>query len=182
MAWGFRRSLKVAGPLRLNFSKSGLGMSLGVRGLHVGVSPKRGPYLRAGVPGTGVYYRKSLGQSRAPVMTAPPTSTQTETPWFFAVQALLANQPQRCLTILDGAALGSGPAVHIEVGPDVVVTLLPDACGVAVLRAEALERLGRKNEAVAAVDNSVRAGCNVAKVVLAELQDQNVPHAEGGPA
>ena len=33
---GFRRSLKLAGPLRLNFSKSGLGLSLGVPGLHIG--------------------------------------------------------------------------------------------------------------------------------------------------
>src|SRR5207248_10868322 len=171
MAWGFRRSMKVAGPLRLNFSKSGLGLSLGVRGMHVGVSPRRGPYLRAGVPGTGIYYRKSLGQRQAPVHTAPPKATQTETPWFFAVQALLGNQPQRCLSILDSGVLGSGPAVHIEVGPDVVVTLLPDTCGVAVLRAEALERLGRKDEAITAVEAvSARYHCNVATVVLAELR------------
>ena len=156
--------MKLAGPLRLNLSKSGLGLSLGVRGLHVG-----GPYLRAGVPGTGVYYRKSLRP--APVMTAPPRSSQMETPWFFAVQALLGNQPQRCLSILERGPLGSGPAVHIEVGPDVVVTLLPDACGVAVLRAEALERLGRRDEAIAAAeDASVRHRCNVATVVLAELR------------
>jgi hypothetical protein len=162
--------MKLAGPLRLNFSKSGLGLSLGVRGLHVGTSPKRGPYLRAGVPGTGVYYRKSL-RARTPVMTAPPTQTETETPWFYAVEALLRNKPQRCLTILDGGTLGSGPALHVEVGPDVVVSLLPDPCGVAVLRAEALDRLGRKAEAIAAVeDASSRDGCNVAKVVLTELQ------------
>lgn len=145
-------------------------MSVGVRGLHVGTSPKRGPYLRAGVPGTGLYYRKSR-RGRAPVMTTPPRQAQTETPWFFAVEALLKNQPQRCLSILDGGVLGSGPALHVEVGPDVVVTLLPDPCGVAVLRAEALDRLGRKPEAIAAVQAVVaRTGCNVAKVVLAELQ------------
>jgi hypothetical protein len=161
--------MKLAGPLRLNFSKSGLGLSMGVRGLHVGVSPKRGPYFRGGVPGTGVYYRKSLRP--APVMTSPPKSMQMETPWFFAVQALLKNQPQRCLSILSAGPLGSGPAVHIEVGPDVVVTLLPDQCGVAVLRAEALDRLGRKDDAIAAVRAaSERHGCNVAKVVLTELQ------------
>jgi len=171
MAWGFRRSMKIAGPLRLNLSKSGLGLSLGVKGLHVGVSPKRGPYLRAGVPGTGIYYRTSLGQRR-PVMTSRPTHVQTQTPWFFAVHALLANQPQRCLQILDGGVLGSGPALHVEVGPDVVVTLLPDPCGVAVVRAEALERLGRKSDAVAGLEAAVAAsGCNVAKVALAEMSD-----------
>jgi hypothetical protein len=178
MAWGFRRSMKVAGPLRLNFSKSGLGLSLGVKGLHVGVSPKRGPYLRAGVPGTGIYYRSSLGQRRpapvapSPVMTSPPTHTQRETPWFFAVQALLGNEPERCVQILDRGVLGSGPALHVELGRDVVVTLLPDACGVAVLRAEALERLGRKHDAISTLEAAVAAsGCTVAKVALDELND-----------
>jgi hypothetical protein len=57
------------------------------------------------------------------------------------------------------------------VGPDVVVTVLPDQCGVAVLRAEALDRLGRKADAIAAVEEaSSRHGCNVAKVVLTELR------------
>jgi hypothetical protein len=160
--------MKLAGPLRLNFSKSGLGLSLGVRGMHMGVSPKRGPYLRAGVPGTGIYHRKSLRPQ--PVMTAAPTHSQTETPWMFAVEALLQNDPQRCLSILDGGVLGSGPAVHVEVGPDVVVTLLPDPCGIAVLRAEALDRLGRKDEAIAAAQAASSQGCNVATVVLAELR------------
>jgi hypothetical protein len=39
------------------------------------------------------------------------------------------------------------------------------------LRAEALDRLGRKDEAIAAVqDASTRYNCNVAKVVLTELE------------
>src|SRR5213078_2663336 len=39
MPWRFRRSLRIAGPLRLNFSKSGLGLSLGVPG----VAHRQGP-------------------------------------------------------------------------------------------------------------------------------------------
>jgi hypothetical protein len=35
MGWGFRRSIKL-GPLKLNFSKSGVGYSVGVRGYRVG--------------------------------------------------------------------------------------------------------------------------------------------------
>ncbi len=41
MGWYFRRSVKF-GPLRLNFSKSGVGYSYGVKGLRVGTGP-RGP-------------------------------------------------------------------------------------------------------------------------------------------
>jgi hypothetical protein len=43
MGWYFRRSVKF-GPLRVNFSKSGVGYSFGMRGLRVGSGP-RGPYV-----------------------------------------------------------------------------------------------------------------------------------------
>src|SRR5438094_9992870 len=128
MPWGFRRSLKLAGPLRLNLSNSGLGLSLGVPGLHVGSGP-RGRYLRAGIPGTGIYYRKSSNQPR-PVHTRAPSARQQQSPWMQAVSALLAGDAQKCLALLDSIARAKGPAVHIEVGEDVVVTLIPDDCGI----------------------------------------------------
>lgn len=46
------------GPLRLNLSRSGLGMSVGVKGARVGVGPK-GSYVHLGRG--GLYYRQSLG-------------------------------------------------------------------------------------------------------------------------
>ena len=51
-----RKSLK-AGPFRFNFSKSGVGVSVGVKGLRIGSGP-RGNYIHAGVG--GFYYRASL--------------------------------------------------------------------------------------------------------------------------
>jgi uncharacterized protein DUF4236 len=169
MAWGFRRSLRIAGPLRLNFSKSGLGLSLGVPGIHVGVSPKRRPYVRAGIPGTGIYYRKTLAQPRPPHTTTPKPRALA-TPWMEAVQALLGGDPARCLDISSSLTPGKGPAVHIEVGDDVVVTLLPDPCGIAVIRAEALDRLGRKDEAIAIAEAAAGDGCRVAEIVALELK------------
>jgi hypothetical protein len=41
------------GPLRLNLSKSGAGLSLGIPGARVGVGP-RGPYTTFGIPGSGL--------------------------------------------------------------------------------------------------------------------------------
>ena len=169
MAWGFRRSLKLAGPLRLNLSKSGLGLSLGVPGLHIGAGP-RGRYVRAGIPGSGIYYRKSLNQPRPP-HTRAPSDDDRSSPWMSAVHALLDGHPDECLRVLDSTAnLGSGPAVHIEVDDDVVVTLTPDRCGVAVLRAEALDRLGRRAEAIEVATSAATAGnCHVAEIVAEEL-------------
>lgn len=45
------------GPLRINFSKSGVGLSFGVKGLRIG-SGTNGNYIHAGRK--GVYYRKKL--------------------------------------------------------------------------------------------------------------------------
>ena len=175
MPWGFRRSLRIAGPLRLNFSKSGLGLSLGVPGLHIGRGP-RGSYLRAGLPGTGIYYRKSLGPR--PVRTRVPTKRDIDSVWMQAVKALLAGDAQRCLTLLDQVTPGKGPAVHIEVESDVVVTIAPDACGIAVLRAEALERLGRVAEALEIVEQAGKDdNCHVARVVAAELGERHPPES-----
>lgn len=62
MGWYLRKSLKI-GPLRLNLSKSGLGGSVGVKGLRVGTGP-RGRYLHAGRE--GLYYRQSIGSGARP--------------------------------------------------------------------------------------------------------------------
>jgi hypothetical protein len=155
--------------LRLNFSKSGLGLSLGVPGLHIGAGP-RGRYVRAGLPGTGIYYRKSLNEPR-PVHVRAPTKHERESGWMRAVHALLSGDAAGCLAILDAGPLGTGPAMHVEVDDDIVVTLLPDACGVSVLRAEALDRLGRRDEALALVDAEAKHGCHVADVVAREIRD-----------
>ena len=174
MPWGFRRSLKIAGPLRLNLSKSGLGLSLGVPGLHIGKGP-RGSYVRAGLPGTGIYYRKSLGNR--PVRTRAPAKRDIDSDWMQAVKALLGGDATSCLAILDRVKPGNGPAVHVEVGDDVVVTIAPDPCGIAVLQAEALERLGRVDEALAVVEQAGSdQNCHVGRVVAAELREQH-----GGP-
>lgn len=45
------------GPVRVNLSKSGLGISLGGKGLRLGSGPK-GAYVHAGKG--GLYYRKNL--------------------------------------------------------------------------------------------------------------------------
>jgi Protein of unknown function (DUF4236) len=59
MAFYFRKSIKV-GPFRFNLSKSGVGMSTGVKGLRFGTGPK-GHYIFAGV--NGLYYQQKLGNN-----------------------------------------------------------------------------------------------------------------------
>lgn len=60
MGFYIRKSIK-AGPFRFNLSKSGVGLSVGVRGFRLGAGP-RGNYVRAGVG--GFYYAQTLSASR----------------------------------------------------------------------------------------------------------------------
>ena len=60
MALRFRRSVKLAPGLRLNFSGSGTSMTLGPRGASVSFG-SRGAFLNSGIPGTGLHSRSRLG-------------------------------------------------------------------------------------------------------------------------
>lgn len=65
MAWAFRRSFNL-GPLRINASKSGIGYSVGGRGLRIGKDAKGRSYTNVSIPGTGLSnrtYTKSVGSN-----------------------------------------------------------------------------------------------------------------------
>jgi hypothetical protein len=68
MGFFYRKSVNF-GPIRLNFSKSGIGVSAGVRGARVSTGP-RGTYVHAGT--NGFYYRQRIdGTSRSPNYAGP---------------------------------------------------------------------------------------------------------------
>ena len=58
--WNFRRRVKIAPGVTLNFSKSGVSTSVGPRGAKVTFG-KNGTYLNTGIPGTGIYKRQKIG-------------------------------------------------------------------------------------------------------------------------
>src|SRR5580698_499014 len=58
----YLRKTVSAGPFRFNLSNSGVGVSVGVKGLRIGTGP-RGHYVHAGRG--GLYYRASLGGTRS---------------------------------------------------------------------------------------------------------------------
>jgi hypothetical protein len=54
MTLRFRRSIRIMPGVRVNLGLHGAGVSVGPRGLHVGMN-RRGMYTSAGIPGTGIY-------------------------------------------------------------------------------------------------------------------------------
>lgn len=60
----FRKSVKIAPGVRLNFGKRGTSVSIGPRGAKVNFS-KRGTYLSTSIPGTGIYMREKISGGKA---------------------------------------------------------------------------------------------------------------------
>jgi len=71
MGLRFQRRIRVFPGLRVNLSKSGVGLSVGGRGAHIGITSRGQHYTSVGLPGTGLSWREyqHMGKGRPP---APP--------------------------------------------------------------------------------------------------------------
>lgn len=63
MGLRFRKRVKIAPGITLNFSKSGISTTVGVRGASVNFG-KNGTYINTGIPGTGLYMRERVGSNK----------------------------------------------------------------------------------------------------------------------
>lgn len=62
MGWRYRKRVKIAPGIHLNFSKSGISTTIGPRGASINIGPK-GTYVNTGIPGTGLYNREKISSS-----------------------------------------------------------------------------------------------------------------------
>ena len=63
MGFRFRKSVNF-GPLRINFSKSGIGYSIGGKGFRFTKKANGGTRTTASIPGTGISYVKDYGSAK----------------------------------------------------------------------------------------------------------------------
>ena len=63
MGWNFRKRVKIAPGVYLNFSKGGVSTSIGPKGVKVTFG-KNGTSLYTSIPGTGIYRRDKLSSSK----------------------------------------------------------------------------------------------------------------------
>lgn len=77
MGFRLRKSINLGAGIRLNLSKSGVGMSAGVKGFRAGVNSKGQRYTNASLPGTGISYRttSSVSSNGHPAGGTPPHQT-----------------------------------------------------------------------------------------------------------
>ena len=64
MALRFRRTVKIAPGLRLNFNKNSVGLSIGPRGAKYTINSSGRRTASVGIPGSGLYYTESTGGGR----------------------------------------------------------------------------------------------------------------------
>jgi hypothetical protein len=121
MAWRFRRSLKL-GPLRLNLSKSGIGVSAGVRGFRVGTDAKGRTYAAASIPGTGLYNRAYYGASKPIAQnTVPLTSVPPQPRTGNGLKLLVAFMLGGVVFSIIGAMMSGPPASPLAPPPAAVI-------------------------------------------------------------
>lgn len=60
MGWRFRKSIKIAPGVKLNFGKKSTGISFGNKGGGISFNSKTGTRVRVSIPGTGLSYSSKL--------------------------------------------------------------------------------------------------------------------------
>lgn len=113
MGMRFRRSIKLGPGVRFNLSKTGIGISAGLKGARYSVHSSGRQTTAARLPGTGVYYMKQTGghgsKASASTKAAPAQqSTPHATPGLFApaYEKKFAEAVKRYLAGETQAALG----------------------------------------------------------------------------
>jgi len=64
MGFKFRKSIKIAPGVKLNFNKKSTGITFGGKGMHYTVNSKGKRTTSVGVPGTGLYYSTTSSKSK----------------------------------------------------------------------------------------------------------------------
>lgn len=76
MGFRFRKSIKIAPGVKVNFGKKSVGMSIGNKYAGVSVNSRTGARARVSAPGTGLSYSTKIGSSTAPRADRAPLPTQ----------------------------------------------------------------------------------------------------------
>ncbi|WP_449540100.1 DUF4236 domain-containing protein [Ferdinandcohnia sp. Marseille-Q9671] len=77
MAFRFRKSIKIAKGVRVNFGKKGMGVSVGTRGMRYSIHSSGRRTRSVGIPGTGISYVKTTSGKKKKNSSGTVSSTST---------------------------------------------------------------------------------------------------------
>lgn len=64
MGWRFRKSFKIFPGMKINVNKKSVGITFGEKGIHYTINSKGKQTASVGIPGTGLYYTKSVNNAK----------------------------------------------------------------------------------------------------------------------
>jgi hypothetical protein len=132
MGFYLRKSLSLGKLVRLNLSRGGLGVSVGVKGARVGIDARGRSYVHAGTG--GIYYRKTLSSTTTVSTNAPVVTTSSVTP-----NAPITHSPASVVGSNTGVTIDSSSSEllqelqRVKGRTDLTTILILGAVGVVVL-------------------------------------------------
>lgn len=109
MAWNYRKRVKIAPGVHLNFSKNGVSTSIGPKGAKVTFG-KNGTYMSTSIPGTGLYSRQKISGSKSTSSNNGNSIDQNGCSGCIIVGVSLG------LVILGGICVSTGNSIAVLIG------------------------------------------------------------------
>ena len=109
MAWNYRKRVKIAPGVHLNFSKNGVSTSIGPKGAKVTFG-KNGTYMSTSIPGTGLYSRQKISGGRGTSTNKENSIDQNGCSGCIIVGVSLG------LAILGGISVSTGNSIAVLMG------------------------------------------------------------------
>lgn len=106
MGWRFRRSIKIAPGVRLNFGKKSASVRIGGRGFGVTKSTTGRTTVSSGIPGTGLYYQQTVGKAKRARPANRSGSTQHGSPAVAARRSAARETPARSAGLPEAGTVG----------------------------------------------------------------------------
>lgn len=102
----FLRRVSVLPGVRLNFSRSGISTTIGVRGASVTLGGRYGTTANLGIPGSGLSLRVPLKSARGQSSSLP-ADNQPSTPAYTSIPIQAAHKPVPQMTPIQSDAVGN---------------------------------------------------------------------------
>lgn len=96
MAWNYRKRVKIAPGIHLNFSKNGVSTSIGPKGAKVTFG-RNGTYMNTSIPGTGLYSRQKISGGIGTSSTTNRTNSSNNNGCLFTGLSILLLVVGLCL-------------------------------------------------------------------------------------
>mgnify|MGYP003303846707 CR=1 FL=1 len=110
MGMRFRKSVKIAPGVRVNFGKKGVGVSMGTKGARVSVNTSGRRTTSVGIPGTGLSYVSSSGGSKKKSKPVAASGSWKDVGtvcywlfvawWWLPIRFLFYDLPRLCIRLI----------------------------------------------------------------------------------